>query len=132
MLQEIIEYCRLKAIHTLLSPTEETYWRNITRTYSKRFSVPLPEVRKMDPLEVILDVLEDNNEDIDPLDYLDDFLDQIYTAENPDYSIKKEEDLDVFIKAAEKREAGRIKKPELTVKKSGSVDFSGLNTDKEG
>ncbi|HXN74948.1 MAG TPA: hypothetical protein VN855_00465 [Candidatus Acidoferrum sp.] len=133
MLQELIQYCRIKAIDGVLNPTEETYWKSITRAYSKRFSVPLGEVRKMDPGAVILEVYQDDYDEIDVFEHLEDFLEQIYAADDPNYSKQKEEDMEVFIKAAEKRETNRIKpkNPALEIKKSGSVDFSNLNTDQE-
>jgi len=138
----LLEYCKVAALKDLLAPTEETVWKSITRVYSERFHVPLPQVRQMNPEEVISEVFEVELEGTDPIDNIENILDQIYTIEDPAYKVQKEENMEVFIKKTEKKEQKRLlsdKEKELFNREKlrpknkptgGSVDFSHLKNEK--
>lgn len=137
MIKELIEYCRVQALLSVLSPTENTFWRTVTRRYSKMFHVPLPEVRKMNPEDVIMEVFEEQLDGVDHVEHIEDFLEQIYTLENPAYSVKKVENLDEFIKGAGAREENRLSRDKKSAEqnrdsmRSGKMSFSNLNPDNE-
>lgn len=132
----------MRAIESLLSPTEESIWRSFSRAYSERWHVPLPQVRAMDPLEVIGEVLEARYEDVDAFEEIEGILEDIYKIESPQYEVNQKANMKAFIKNIEKREKKRLeaekKKEEKRIasfrkeppKKGGSVDFSGLKNDK--
>lgn len=141
---DLLIYCKLKAIDTMLNPSEESLWRSITRAYSTRFHVPLPQVRDMDPEEVIIEVLEARNEDVDEFDEIEGILEDILKIENPGYEKAQKADMDVFIKNMAKREQARLdaedekeerrtnklrKQPDKPKPTKGSVDFGDLKED---
>lgn len=129
---DVIEYCRIRAMETSLSPDEDTFWRSITRTYSKMFHTSLTEVRKMSPEQVVLEVFEAQNDaQGDVEERVEEILEHIYSIEDPNYVHKQEVDLDSFVKNASKRENKRLKKdlPEEVVDeapevKSGALSFN--------
>lgn len=139
---DLLTYCKLKAIESFLSPTEETIWRNFTRVYSEKWNVPLPEVRKMDPEQVILDVLESRYEQMDLVEEIESILEDILKIENPSYSKVKEVEVESFASKVEQREKNRLvaaqrkdderlsKRTAKEQPKTGSVDFSKLKDDK--
>lgn len=141
--QEILELCKAKAISDLLSPSEDSVYRSICRTYSKTFHTELEKVYAMDPEKVVSAVFEDKYDQVDRIEHLETLLEEIYTLEDPDYRKQQQAEMEPFIKMAEKLEKARMQKTEKTpfsrdVPKEeskptgGSVDFSGLNEKKEG
>jgi hypothetical protein len=140
--QELLAYCKAKALEEMFNPTEETVWKSITRSYSEKFHVPLPEVRKMDPEAVLSEIFEAKYEDIDPIEEVENLLEEIYTMESPDYQKEQRKEMDSFIKNVEEREKKRLEGMKLKEEKQqdtlreqpkrtgGSVDFSNLKDDK--
>lgn len=139
---ELMAYCKAQALRDVLAPTEESVHRSFCMAYSQKFHVPLPEVLKMDPEHVMLVEFTSQLEEIKIEKHIDSILDQIYTLENPNYQKEKENDLEDFIKKAEKEEAERVKKLKKTIVKKeeveeekkpsgGTVDFSGLKDEEE-
>jgi hypothetical protein len=140
--QELLTYCQMKAIGEKFAPTEESIWKALTRSYSERWGVPLPQVRKMDPEEVISEIFEAKYEEMDAFEEVEELLDLIYTTESPLYEKQQKADMDVFIKNVGKREKKRIDaereklalqqnalRQQQPVKKGGSVDFSKLKNE---
>lgn len=146
---ELLIYCKVKAIESLLTPTEETIWRAFCRSYSERWHVPLPKVRAMDPEEVIAEVLEARYEEMDAFEEIEGILEDIYKIENPRYEKQQKVEMDSFIQNMAKREQKRLsaeqereerrasklrpeppKTPPQPKRSGGSVDFSKLNNDK--
>lgn len=136
---ELIVYCRAKAIADALHPTQESLYRRICRAYSRFFYVPLPSVLLLDPEHVLLAYFENQLDGIDLEENIGNLLDQICTMENPDYEKEKEEGLDDFVDKVEKKEEERMskkntlltkQKPDEEKELGGSVDFS--NLDEEG
>ena len=132
-LKEILEFCKVKAISDVLSPTEESIWEDACRTYSQSFHTPLQEVLKMDMEHVFYQNFALQLEEVDVDESVEELLEQVYKIENPDYEAEKEEELQAFIKKVEEDDKKRskliLKKQPLIPKdapKSGSVDFSGL------
>lgn len=145
--KEVIEACKAIAIDKALTPDEETVYRSICRSYSKKFHVPLPEVFKMDPVEVVTTEFESQLDELDMEKNGDAILEQIYTLEDPEYQSKKEEEVKEFMADAEEKEEERLREgrpihPELRKEfeetklpdspapekkpKSGSLSFSQL------
>jgi hypothetical protein len=143
ILQDLFTYCQVKALDDKLNPTLETEWKAITRAYSERFHVPLPQVRQMDPESVISEVLEAQYEEIDVFEKIEHILEEIYRIDDPNYDKQQKIDMDAFIKVVEKREKKRleaVKRKESRQKESlrgaqppmrsgGSVDFSKLKNE---
>lgn len=137
--QELLIYCKLKAYEDLLNPSEETLWRSITRAYSEKFHVPLPQVRQMDPEAVISEILEARYEDTDAFEDIESILEDIYTLEDPAYQQQQKAEMDMFIKNVEQREKRRLAQEKEKEKnqrdvlrqqpKAGSVDFTKLKNE---
>lgn len=111
--RDLLDYCQVEAISNKASPTEDSVWRSIARTYSKLFNTPLHIVlNDLIPEDVILNVYEHQLEqmDIDKYETIKDLYDIICTIENPDYEKINEEELDDFVRKAEEEERERIKK----------------------
>ena len=138
----LLQYCKVKAIADLLSPNEESYWRESCRYYSKTFNTPLHEVERMDPEHVLLHNFENQIEHLDIDEEVESLLEQVYRVEDPDYDKHKEEDLGQFIQnvqagAYEKKPAPKKALPKKEVvaeipkdtPTSGSVDFSNLKNE---
>jgi hypothetical protein len=106
--QATIEACKSKAIADKLDPTEDSIYRSYCREYSMLFSTPLKEVNEMDPKDVLLPIMEHHLEDADPLQNLEELLEQIYFLEDPEYAKEKLSELKAFIKEAEEEEERRI------------------------
>lgn len=139
---ELLQYCKAKAIADSLLPTEDSIWRSACRYYSKRFNTPLSQVIRMDPEHILLTNFEDQLSEIDIEENIDSILEQIYRMENPNYEKEEEDDVQEFIKKVENMEAKKANnKKELSEKTllkkeekekeskptEGSVDFSHLN-----
>lgn len=138
---ELLQYCKAKAIADSLLPTEDSLWRSACRYYSKRFNTPLSEVMKLDPEHILLTNFEDQLSEIDIEENIDSVLEQIYRMENPNYEKEEEDDVQEFIKKVESMEAKKVNdkkelKEKTLLKKEeskeefkpmgGSVDFSNL------
>jgi hypothetical protein len=137
----LLEYCKAKSIKNTLQPDEESTWKSFCRAYSKKFHTPLHLVVGMDPENVIQAILDDQYEQMDPVESVETLLEQIYILEDPNYKAQKEEDMGEFVKLAEQKEIARIRKNKakaavkpnpLAKPTQGSVDFSGLNSKNEG
>jgi len=107
--EELMQYCRIRAIENTLMPTEESTYRSLCREYSQKFHVSLPQVYLLDPEHVMGEVFEAQLEEIDIEGNLEAILDQIYTLEDPEYQSEKEKELEDFIEMAEAEEEERIK-----------------------
>lgn len=153
--KDILDVCQAEAIASKVSPTEESIYRDMCRSYSKMFNTPLPLVLDMDPEHVILNVYEERLASLDETKYesLEKMLDTVLTIEDPNYERVKEDKLSKDIEKYEKEEeervaSGRAIHPSLknrtpVVKKddeeleeytkptSGSVDFSGMKESEE-
>ena len=105
---ELVKYCQLKAIADALYPTYESFYRSVCRSYSRNFHVPLPDVEKLDPENVLSAYFENEIEGIDIEEHLPDLLEKIYTIEDPDYIKKQDENLDDIAAMVEKREQERL------------------------
>ena len=143
ILQELLTYCRVKALEDCLNPNLESIWRSITRSYSQKFATPLAQVRAMDPEAVLSEVFEAQYEEIDVVEKIEGILEDLYKIENPNYEKARMVEMDSFMKNIEKREKKRLKKekakeeqrlnayqPGPQSKTGGSVDFSNLKTEK--
>jgi hypothetical protein len=152
-INEIIEVARVEAIAFKLHPTAASMWRNFCRDYSKLFSTPLHEVFEMSPEFVISQVLEERLDEVNAVDHLEDLMERIYIAEDPNYESEKERDLQDWITDIEEEEIQRKKadkpinlkkvsyknlpKKESVVEapknlpKEGFVNFDYLNKDEE-
>jgi hypothetical protein len=147
---DIIELARVEAIAYKLHPTAASVWRNFCRDYSKLFHTKLDEVLEMSPEFVISQVLEERLDDVNAVDKLEELMERIYIAEDPNYESHKEKDLQSWIKDVEEEEAERVKtgapvwkkkptypKKELTtdapkpLPKEGFVNFDYLNKNEE-
>lgn len=140
--EELIEYCRIKAISEVLSPTLEGQFRAICRAYSQKFHTSLYLVLKMDPEHVLTEYFENRLEGVNLEENIHLLLEEIKTIEDPDYKPEdNDEGLDDFIATVEAKEAKRLKLPEKTLsdkeklkdkkKMGGKVDFSNLDEDLE-
>lgn len=106
--RDLLDLCQSEALANRFSPTEKSIWESHCRTYSKKFHTPLSQVLEMTPEHVMSNVYEDQLSDIDPEEKIEDLLDWIYALEDPSYERKKEEDLDEFVKKAEREEEQRL------------------------
>jgi hypothetical protein len=136
---DLLIFCKLKAIDSLLTPTEESTWKSFCRAYSERFCTPLPQVYQMDMEEVIGTILEANYADLEPFEEIEGILEDIYKLENPEYVKEQKKESEAFVEHIEKREKNRFKTIRERVEKlatktepqrRGSVDFSKLKEDK--
>jgi hypothetical protein len=107
--KELTEYCQAVALMSKILPDEGAVWRYICRKYSAKFSTPLDQVQIMDPEHVILNVYEEQLDELNLEQNLENFLDMIYTLEDPAYEAQKKQELGDFISQAEKQESDRIK-----------------------
>jgi hypothetical protein len=110
--KDLLEYCQVQAIASKVSPTEDSVWRSLCRTYSTLFHTPLNMVLEMDPEHVILNVYEHQTEEVDTDDYqkLEHIMDILLGVEDPNYEANKRNEQDEFDKQAEAEEAERVKK----------------------
>lgn len=136
--RELLQYCKAKAIADLLSPTEESVWRDACRTYSENFNTPLHVVLKMDPEHILLNNFEKQLEDVDVDKSVEELLESVYKIENPNYMEEQEQELQDYIdKVVEEEKHSKktlLKKEEVAPQNTpsgGSVDFSDLR-DEEG
>lgn len=107
--QVLVENCKAKAIAGKLEPSEESLYRSYCREFSVVFNTPLYQVfKELDPHFVILSVMEHHLEDADPVENMEELLDQIYILQDPDYNKTKRDEVKAFIKEAEEEEAKRI------------------------
>jgi len=139
MFNDLLTLCKLKAIDSLLTPTEESTWKSFCRAYSERFYTPLPQVYQMDMEEVIGTILEANYADLDVFEEIEGILEDIYKLEDPNYMKKQKEESKAFVEHIERREKNRFNTIKERVEKlatrpesqkRGSVDFSKLKEDK--
>lgn len=107
-LKDIVDFCRVESVASKLNPTEEARWRKFCRDYSKKFFTPLHEVYNMDPEFVILQVLEEQLDDVDPVEHLETLMNVVYGVEDPNFEATQEKDLQEFIKDAEEEEESRV------------------------
>lgn len=139
--QDLLEYCKIKAIKDSLLPDEETIWKSLCRSYSEKFHTPLHYVETMDPEKVIQTIFDSQHDKTDVFENIENILDTIYSIEDPEYKKKKEENLDAFVKIAETMEQQRMNRPKKTLFEKepaktenklsgGSVDFSNLKEDR--
>lgn len=110
--RDLIDYCYALSLATKLRPTEDSVFRSICRTYSKRFSTELGKViNELDPMEVILHVYEDDLLDTKMEgETFDKLYDIIRTMEDPTYERRREEEMDKVVEQALKEEAERVEK----------------------
>jgi len=108
-LKDLIDYCRSEAISSKLSPTEESFWRNSCRIYSKNFNTPLHVVLEMAPEHVILNVIEDNIQSLDLDEDLDHIIEMINELEDPDYHANKKKAMDAIEERIREEEKLRLK-----------------------
>ena len=108
-LSEVIEMASVEAIAHKLHPTAASTWRNFCRYYSKIFHTPYHEALKMSPEFVISAVLEERLDEVIVLDKMEELMDRIYVAEDPNYESHKEKDLQSWIKDVEEEESLRLK-----------------------
>lgn len=149
-LADIIEFCQVEAVANRIDPTAVARWRRFCRDYSQTFHTSYHLVLEMDPEFVILAVLEQQLDEVDPVEKIHDLMDRIYSIEDPNYEASKERELQDFIKDAEEEEEERIKdnkpiyvpkkkaakpaepaKPKKELPKSGFVDLSYLAKEEE-
>lgn len=109
--KELTDYCQALAIASKLDPTEESVWRSICRSYARKFNESLSDCidGKVDPVQILLNVYEDQLEGVDEDESIERLMDIIYSIEDPEYERAKETDLEEFIEDAELQEAERIK-----------------------
>lgn len=155
-IKDLVDYCKAQAISDKLYPNELGEYRFICRHYSKTFNTPLHVVEnELDPERVVMAYFQDMYDELDTDKHLEDILDMIYEMQDPTYSREKREEVNEFMRQAEREEKERIKsgKPihpriklvqEVTLKDlpeeepnkevlptSGSIDLSRFNLDKE-
>jgi PBP1b-binding outer membrane lipoprotein LpoB len=132
MIDQLLIYCKLKAIDDRLNPTTETILKSFQRAYSKRFNTPLPQVEALDPEIVLQAIFDDKYEEMDLVEDIEEILTDIYRIENPDYDKQQQEGIKAFSKLVEEREKKRLKSAltKAETKKSGGVDFSKLKNEK--
>lgn len=107
--EELLSAIQAQAISNKLVPTEESLYRKICRSYSKKFHVPLYQIETLDMEHVILNVYEDNLDDVNVEDKLPDLLEIVNSIEDPDYEAKKSKEQDDFVKQIEAEEEERLK-----------------------
>ena len=137
---EIIELARVEAIAYKLHPTAASIWRNFCRDYSKVFHTSLTEVLEMSPEFVISQVLEERLDDANAVGRLEELMERIYLAEDPNYESHKEKDLQSWIKDVEEEENDRLKtgapvwkkKPTYPPKKEEKKEETAKELPKEG
>ena len=119
-INEIIELARVEAVAFKLHPNAASTWRNFCRDYSKLFSTPYHEVLLMSPEFVISTVLEERLDEVPVIEKMEELMERIYTAEDPNYESSKEKDLQSWIQDVEIEENQRVKagKPINLKKKS--------------
>lgn len=110
--KELLDYCKAQAILNTLEGSELSVWRNICRSYSRKFATPLHMCLNGDiPMEdILLAEFEDQLSDFDEEKDLDSVLDKIYALEDPEYEKEKANELEEFIDKAEAEEEERLKK----------------------
>lgn len=110
--KDLLEYCQADAISGVLSPTEETVWRSICRSYSKKFNTALHLCLDgtIDPEDIMKAEFEDQLEKLNLDEDLEVILDKIYMLIDPEYEKEKRVELDDFIEKAEKEEEERLRK----------------------
>jgi len=108
--KELLEFCQVEAIANRVKPTEDSVWRALCRTYSKKFHTPLHLVLEMDPEHVVLNVYEEQTEDMDLDDYqkLEHVMDILRGIEDPNYEAAKAREQEEFDRQAEEEEAARV------------------------
>ena len=91
---DLLELTQAKAILSKIRPNESSVWRGIMREYSKTFHVPLTEVPKLDPEEVLLNLYENQMDSLD-LDEDKDFnrlMEKLYLLDDPEYDAQRDRD----------------------------------------
>src|ERR1017187_307806 len=106
---EIIELARVEAIAFKLRPTPASLWRNLCREYSKKFHTKLDEVLEMSPEFVISHVMEERFTDVNVDENLEELMEPIYMAEDPNYESNKEKDVQSWIGGIQAEENQRQK-----------------------
>lgn len=109
--KDVLDYCQAEAIAGKFSPTEDSVYRSICRSYSKTFHAPLYEVYSLPVAEVVLAVYEDQLENVDfsKFENLEQVHEEILEIINPDYRKEKESKLEKDIEMYEREEEERIK-----------------------
>lgn len=107
---DFLDYCRAEALASKFEPTEDSIFRSLCREYSKKFHTPLHVVYTLDPVDVIVNIYEDQlgDIDLDDLESLESLLDVLYSLADPNYTAEKKKEFDDFAKQAELEEEERL------------------------
>lgn len=140
--KDLLDYCQAEAISGKFSPTEDSVYRSLCRTYSKKFHTPLHTVLALPVTDVVLAVYEEQLEDLDmdKFENLEQVHETILAILDPNYEAHKETKLEQDIAAYEREEeeriaAGRLVHPSLarkatekTLPENGTPDGKNLPT----
>lgn len=105
----LIETAQSLAIADKLAPTEIAIWERYCREFSTRFSTPLLEVQKMDPLFVMTQVSGDNLSDFNPEENMQSLWEMLGSLSDPNYDINKERAIQDEMRQIQEREEKRLK-----------------------
>lgn len=108
-LREIIDVCRVEAIVSRISVSEESEWRAFCRYYSENFHTALHIVLVMEPEFVIKHCFEHKLQNVDVLEKMTELMNEVYVIEDPEYEATTSPDLAEFIAKAEADEVARVK-----------------------
>lgn len=144
---ELIALCKAEAWAGKLDPTEEDYYLQICREYSKKFHTPLHLVIKdLDPAFVIKSYYEEEFAEADAEEHLEKIMDILYTMKDPEYETFKKNEEAEFDKKAVEEERKRIAEgrpihkamkneptlaPPKDLPKGGMVDLSYMGQNEE-
>jgi hypothetical protein len=108
--KDLLDYCKAQAILNHLSPSELSVWRDVCRSYSKKFSTPLHLCLDgtIPAEDILLAEMEDQLASMESDDQLENLLEEIYILEDPTYEVQRRKDLDSFIEESERKEEERI------------------------
>jgi len=107
---ELFKLAQIRAINLALNPTAESIWRIKLRNYSERFHTPLHLCEMLDPLYILQALNEDQYSPSIVDEELDELMDIIYKAENPEYSRMSPEDMEALVDNVLNREIARAAK----------------------
>lgn len=109
--QDVIDLARSIALASKVSPTEESVWRSMCRSYSTKFATPLHLVMELDPEFVLIHHYESQFDELDDLEeIIESFLDVVYGLEDPEYEKAKKDNDDEFAEEVEQQELLRVAK----------------------
>lgn len=145
---DLLETLYLKSVKTALDPDAEALWRAKCRAYSAKFNTPLHLVNDLDPEFVLTNLYELENTREHVTENLEEILDKLYKARDPDYEPMDDEEVEDLVDAVLNKEIKRLgQKPILVAKpknaekvlapietaepKSGGLSFDNLNRQDE-